>query len=131
MEKQWSENITKALKSREDISDKDKRAIQQDLLVYNQKLGDGRVVNKFTIDFMELQKDPQKYIDLVLFVQNPEKYIQRIAKTQSKEEAKKAWSFIKGNNSLSRTAGSSHTTKKGDTKESGDLIVDYKSIFKQ
>lgn len=130
VEKEWADNITRALKSREDIPDKEKKEIQQNLLTYNQKLADGRVVNKFTIDFMKLQQDPQKYIDLVLFVQNPEKYIQKIAKTQGKEEAKKAWSFIKGNNSLSRNTGTSHTPGKGESKENSDLIVDYKTIFK-
>ncbi len=123
----WESNITKAIKDRQDLTDKEKRETQEVLLNYNVKLQDGRVVNKFMVEFMKMQADPQKYIDLVRFVTNPDKYKEKVEKKAQVAEAKKNWDFIKGNQSLSRTSGTSHS--KTADKSKNDLVIDYKKLI--
>ncbi len=127
VERNWANSISGALKSREDLTDKEKRELHQSLLVYNQKLGDGRQVNQFTIDFMKLQSDPQKYIELVRFVQDPDKYMKKIEKTKEKEAAKKTWEFVKGNAAVTK-GGGSHA--KQEPAPSADLKIDWKTAYK-
>lgn len=125
----WESNITKTIKEREDLNDQDKRELQDSLLNYNQKLPDGRVVSKFMVKFMEMQADPQKYIELVRFVTNPDKYKAKTEKKAETTAAKKAWEFIKGNQGLSKSTGTSHS--KLQDKPKNDLVVDYKKIMQQ
>lgn len=127
VERNWANSIQGALKAREDLTDKEKRELHQSLLVYNQKLGDGRQVNQFTIDFMKLQSDPQKYIELVRFVQDPDKYMKKIEKTKEKEAAKKTWEFVKGNAAVTK-GGGSHA--KQEAAPSADLKIDWKQAYK-
>jgi hypothetical protein len=126
LQKQFANNMKQVVTSRKDISDKEKKELLGSLLEYNQKLPDGRVVNQFTVDFMKLQADPQKYIDLVLFVKNPEKYMQKIAKETETKQTKKTWDLIKGNGSLKTGTGTSHTQSK--EKKQADLKIDWKSL---
>lgn len=124
---QWTGSITKALEGREDIAPKDRKEILNSLTQYNQKLPDGRVVNQFTVDFMKMQADPAKYVDLVLFVKNPDKYLEKIGTKKAKEEAKKTWNFIKNNASIKTNAGTSHQKVKDDSNKN-DLIIDWRKI---
>jgi len=124
----FENNIKSTLKTRKDLSDKERREIEGSLLSYDQKLPDGRKVNSFTIDFMKLQADPERYIDLVRFVKNPDKYIQQIAKEESSKAAKKTWEFVKGNASLSREGTSTKHTDNKKTKQE-DLKIDYKQFI--
>ena len=126
-ERNWAGGITTALKSREDLSEKEKRELHQNLLTYNQKLPDGRVVNQFTMDFMKLQQDPQQYIELVRFVKDPAKYTARIEKEKTKEAAKKSWEFIKGNNAVTK-GGGSHSKQEASPAE--DFKIDWKQAYK-
>lgn len=127
--KAWESNITKTIKERQDFTDKEKREIHEALLNYNVKLQDGRIVNKFTVEFMKLQADPQRYLDLVRYVTNPDKYKEKVEKTVKTEEAKKNWEFIKGNASLSRSSSTSHS--KLQEKPKNDLVIDYKKLIQQ
>lgn len=128
LQQQWAENIGNTIKGREDLTDKEKKEISTSLLQYNQKLGDGRQVNQFTLDFMKLQADPQRYIDLVLFVRNPDKYMQRIAKEEKTKAAKQAWNFVKGNGALTKNTGTSHSTTVEDKKT--ELKINWKDLYK-
>lgn len=125
--KAWESNMTKIIKERTDLSDEDRREVHNAILNYNVKLQDGRVVNKFMVKFMEMQADPQKYIDLVRFVTDPEKYKAKVEKKTSTAEAKKNWEFIKGNQSLSRNSGTSHN--KIAEKSKNDLVIDYRKLI--
>jgi hypothetical protein len=127
VEQRWAGTIVNALKSREDLSEKEKKEIHQTALVYNQKLPDGRTVNQFTMDFMKLQQDPQKYIELIRFVKDPDKYTKRIEKEKDKEAAKKTWEFVKGNGSVTK-GGGSHS--KQETAPTSDFKINWKEAYK-
>lgn len=126
-ERKWAGSIQDALKAREDLTEKERKELQSTLLNYNQKLPDGRQVNQFTINFMKLQQDPQKYIELVRFVNDPDKYTKRVEKEKEKQAAKKTWEFVKGNNAVNK-GGGSHT--KQEPAPSADLKIDWKSAYK-
>lgn len=126
-EKAWAANITNAIRSRADLTEKEKRDIHQNVLSYNNKLPDGRIVNKFTMDFMKLQSDPNLYIELVRFVNDPVKYEKRIEKTKEKEAAKKSWEFIKGNGAVTK-GGGGHS--KQEATPASDFKVDWKQSYK-
>lgn len=126
-EAKWAQGIQEALKGREDLTEKERKEISQTLLNYNQKLPDGRQVNQFTINFMKLQADPQKYIELVRFINDPDKYSKRVEKEKEKVAAKKAWEFVKGNNAVAK-GGGSHT--KQEPAPSADLKIDWKTAYK-
>lgn len=123
----WTKNISEAITSRTDLSDEEKKQINNSLLVYNQKLPDGRLVNKFTIEFMKLQRDPKEYIDLVLFVENKEKYMNKVEKKVVTDVSKKTWNFVKGNNTLKKSPGAGF--EKQDNSKSVDLKIDYKKFM--
>lgn len=125
--KAWEANITKVIKERADLSDKDRKEVEEAILKYNIKLPDGRVVNKFMVEFMKLQADPQKYIDLVRFVTDPERYKEKVSKVAETKAAKKSWDLIKSNNSLSRNTGTSHSTLQ--EKPKNDLVIDYRKLL--
>lgn len=127
VERTWANSISSAVDTRQDLTDKEKREIKNTALVYNQPLADGRKVNKFTIDFMKLQADPQKYVELIRFVSDPEKYTKKIEKIKDKEAAKKAWEFVKGSGSVSK-GGAAHA--KQDNDPQGDFKVDWKLAYK-
>lgn len=109
-----------------EIPKKEQAEILNNLLVYNQKLPDGRVVNKFTIDFMQLQADPKKYIDLVRYISNPDKYVERVATKSSSDTAKKDWNLIKGSGAVKKDYGNSTISSRGN--QNDDLKIDYKNF---
>lgn len=125
--KAWEQSMTKVIQNRQDLSQKEKRDIHKALLTYDQKLQDGRTVNTFMLEFMKIQQDPQKYIDLVRYVTNPDKYLEKVEKKVETEVAKKNWNLIKGNTSLSKATGTSHSTLK--EKPKSDLVIDYKKLI--
>jgi len=123
----WEKNMTKTIGERKDLTDKEKRDIAGALLVNNQKLPDGRVVNQFYLEFMKMQADPQRYIDLVRFVTNPDKFMEKVEKKVEAAVAKKNWNLIKGNGSLSKSTGTSHN--KPQDKSKSDLVIDYRKLI--
>lgn len=126
MERDWANSITSAIEERQDLSEKEKRELKNNALTYNQPLPDGRKVNKFTIDFMKIQSDPKRYVELIRFVSDPEKFLEKRDKVKEKEVNKKAWEFIKGNGAVSK-GGSAHTKQE---KNQTDLKIDWKSAYK-
>lgn len=124
---EWENNMSRTIKERTDLTEKEKQDVQKALLVYNQKLPDGRVVNNFTVEFMKIQSDPKKYIDLVRFITNPEKFISKVEKKAEATAAKKTWDLIKGNGALNRNSGSTSHNK--NEKPKNDLVIDYKKLL--
>lgn len=123
----FSSNITNILRERKDLSQEQKRDIASSLLVYDKKLPDGRIVNQFTLDFAKLQSDPNKYVDLVMFVKDYDKFVEKLSKQEEKKANKKAWDFVKGNGATNKTIGAgSHT--KGTNKDKSDLVIDYRQF---
>lgn len=123
----WENNMIKTIKERTDLTEKEKQEVHKSLLVYNQKLPDGRVVNNFMVEFMKMQADPKKYIDLVRFVTNSEKFISTIEKKVETNVSKKTWDLIKGNGALNKTSGGSSHNKTEKIKN--DLVIDYKKLL--
>lgn len=126
LEREFASNMNNALSTRQDIAEKEKKEIINDLLTYDKDLN-GRRVNQFTLDFMKLQSDPSRYIDLVLFVRNPEKYIEKISEKASKKTKKQTWDLVKGSGSLSRSGASHNKTKSNDK---SDLVINWKEDFR-
>src|SRR5690606_24152155 len=109
LQRNFAMNVQKTVTSRQDISKKEQQEILDSLLRYDKKLPDGRVVNQFTIDFMEVQKDMDSYIDFVRFIKNPKKFKESI-ETKAEEKAnKKNWNLIKGGAALNRASGTKNT----------------------
>lgn len=127
VQQNFANNINSALSQREDITEKERREILSDILTYNQKLPDGRVVNKVTLDFMKLQADPQSYIDFVRFVRNPKKYNSSKEKEGESRANKKTWNLIKGNGSIDKKGSGS--IPKRNTPEYKGTKIDYKSFL--
>lgn len=123
---QFANAMKQTVSSMENVSKKEQNEILNSLLVYNQKLPDGRIVNKFTIDFMQLQADPKKYIDLVRFVSNPSKFIEQVATKASSDTAKKDWKLIKGNGAVKKDYGNSTVSSRGNQED--DLKIDWKNF---
>lgn len=121
----FAKNITQALREDTSLSDSERREIARSLLVYDQKLGDGRTVNQFAINFAKIQSDPSKHIKLVQFVNDMDKFLEKIGTKEEKKAAKKSWNLIKGNSALGRTTGSNYTKT---SKDKNDLVIDYKAF---
>ncbi len=126
-QRKFAENIQSAINEVSDLNEKEKREILADLLVYDKKLPNGKIVNQFTLDFANLQADTKKYIQLVRFIKNPESFLKQAEKEADKKAAKKAWNFVKGNGALQRGTGTSHT--KSNTTKAEDLVIPYKSFL--
>lgn len=126
-QQKFANTMTQSISARKDIPLKERNEILADLLTYDQKLPNGNVVNKFTLDFMKLQSDPEKHLDLILFVRNPEKYIQRISKEVETKTNKKNWNLIKGGAALKKSTGSK--AQKSERASQKGLQFDYKSIL--
>jgi hypothetical protein len=125
LEEEFASKMTTVVGARKDFSDKEKKELLSSILKYDQKLPNGRVVNEFTLNFMKLQADPEKYIELIAFVKNPDKFLEKVGKVKETEAAKKTWNFVKGNGSLNRNSGSA-ASKSSSSKS--DLKIDYKNF---
>lgn len=127
LQRNFAMNVQKTVTSRQDISKKEQQEILDSLLRYDKKLPDGRIVNQFTIDFMEVQKDMDSYIDFVRFIKNPKKFKESI-ETKAEEKAnKKNWNLIKGGAALNRASGTKDAERISKTQRG--LVLDYKSIL--
>jgi hypothetical protein len=123
-QKQFQTSINTTL-TELNYSEKDKKKITSALLEAK-KLPNGVVTTDFNIKFSELQKDPKKLIKLVDFVLDEENFINKIKKTADTNAAAKAFSFIKGNATTSKTKGSSHE----EIKQTQNNTLDFSQILK-
>lgn len=111
-QKAFVNNIQTALQNNQEISERDKKIIASSILDFKHTLDNGQKVNDFYLKFAEMQQDPSKYIELVHFVMNPELYKKNIEVKEKSKSAKEAFTFIKGNASVSKTKNTQITPTK-------------------
>jgi len=111
-------NIKNTVKERKDLTPSEKKTVEDYLLSYDQKLPNGKLVNKFYVNFAKMQANPADYVDLVLFVMNKEKFINKVATTEKSKAAAEAFKFIKGNGAVSTKKGSTYDQHKKNEKVS-------------
>jgi hypothetical protein len=109
-EQAFEQNIKSAIKERKDLHPNEKKSVEEYLLNYDQRLPNGNMVNKFYINFAQMQQNPQDYIDLVMFVMDKNRFVQKLQTQEKNKATEQAFKFIKGNGAVS--------TKKGTTYES-------------
>lgn len=107
-EQAFEQNIKGTIKERKDLTPTEKRAVENYLLSYDQRLPDGNLVNKFYVNFAKMQADPKEYIDLVLFVMDKPKFLQKLQTQEKNNATDEAFRFIKGNGAVSTKKGTSH-----------------------
>lgn len=107
-EKAFEQNIRGTIKERKDLTPSEKRTVEEYLLAYDQRLPDGNLVNKFYVNFAQMQQNPKDYIDLVLFVMDKNKYIQKVQQQEKNKATDEAFRFIKGNGAVSTKKGTTH-----------------------
>lgn len=100
----FEDNVTSALESRQDLTQKDKEFVFDTLLNYDQQLPDGRRVNKFFVAFAQAQNDLNAYIDLALYLTDRKKFEQRIIERHNTGNVKKSFDFM-------RSSGTTNTPK--------------------
>jgi hypothetical protein len=119
IERTFENNIRTTLKSRKDLSLAEQRAVEENLLKYDQRLSNGNMVNKFFVKFAQMQANPADYIDLVLYVMDKQKYVQKVATTEKSKATAEAFKFIKGNGAVSTKKGSGYDQVKKNEKVAG------------
>jgi hypothetical protein len=124
---QFVSNIKNVLEARTDLTKKDQGLIESALFNYKYKLPNGQQVNEFFVKFAELQKDPQAYVDLVLYVMDKKRVVEKQNQTIAKKESIKQFNFVKGNTAVKKK------TTGGIVKEIDDSKInrtDFSSLFK-
>lgn len=94
-QKFFQTNTRKAIHSKEDWSNAEKKDLEKFLLSYDKRLQDGRVVNSLFLKMTEIQQDPAKYIEFAKFIQDMDKYKEGVKKQAEKETVKKQWKLMK------------------------------------
>ena len=96
----YKSNVITTLKSREDLSNKEKALIADYMLNYDQKTSDGQTVNKFYVKFLDIQNNLNDFVDLVNFVMDKDKYLKKINSRAETTATKKTFEFIKKGKAL-------------------------------
>lgn len=94
-QKYFQTNTRKAIHSKEDWSNSEKKDLEKFLLAYDKRLPDGRIVNSLFLKMTEIQQDPAKYIEFAKFIQDMDKYKEGVKKQAATETVKKQWKLIK------------------------------------
>ena len=119
-------NIKKALTTREDFTDNERKLIEKALFTYKTKLPNGQLVNDFLVEFAKIQQDPESYIDLVLYTMDKKRFKKDTeVKKQESKIVKDTFSFVKGNASVKKSISS--VNKK---EESKSKTLDFSSLLK-
>jgi hypothetical protein len=71
---EFEASLKSAVAKRTDLDDTARKKLINQVLVYDEKLPDGRPVTKFWKNFTAIQNDPAAYLKLVEFCENPNKY---------------------------------------------------------
>lgn len=117
----FEENISTTIKSRKDLTEREKKFLEQSILQRKHKLPTGQTVSDFYVKFAEMQADPQQYVDFVNFVMNKENYLNKIKKDITNQAVDKTFNFVKGNTAVSNKKGSSHDNVKRQEKAIADF----------
>lgn len=115
-QKAFAQTINTKLAERKDFTDKDKKLIQDAVFKYDAVLPDGTKVNKFYQTFAEKQKNPDEFLDFVLFTMDKEAYNKKVKSKEENKTVDKKWSFIKSNAAVTKTTGSTHDEQQDNTK---------------
>lgn len=119
IKKNFESNIEVTLNARKDLSKDEVKVLKEEILNYNEKLPDGRKVNKFTVNFMKMQSNLDDFIDLVRFVSNKKKFMKNIEENTELKTVKKNWDMIKKGGSLTSGSGGNYREKP----KTGDLKI--------
>jgi hypothetical protein len=117
-EKDFENNIRGTVKGRKDLSPTEKKIVEDSLLRYDQRLPNGNMVNRFYVEFMRMQADPNEYVDLVLYVIDKQRQAKKTSQQEQSKAAAKAFSFIKGNGAVSTKKGTGYDQIKKNEKVS-------------
>lgn len=118
-EEAFETNIRTAIKGRKDLTPSEKKLVEDQLLRYDQRLPNGKMVNKFYVNFAKMQTNPEDYIELVMFVNDKQKFVQKVASKEKTEATANAFKFIKGNNAVSAKKGSGYEQMRKNDKVTG------------
>lgn len=116
-------SINGALKEDEDLTPSDRKIVRDALFKHDHSLADGRMVNKFTYEFMKIQANPKEYLNLIKTVLFKEKVDKVKTQKIETEATKKIWNTIKGNASVRKNSSQKMTRESSEIK---DLKVRYK-----
>lgn len=105
---EFSDKIKKVVEGNKNLTDGEKRKVQDSILNFDQKLPNGSLVNKFFIKFAEIQNNTEEYIELVRFVMDKENYLKKIDKQAQTTADRNAFKLIKGNQTIDNRTGSGH-----------------------
>lgn len=118
-EEAFETNIRSAIKARKDLTPTEKKLVEDQLLRYDQRLPNGKMVNKFYVNFAKMQTNPEDYIELVMFVNDKQKFVQKVASKEKTEATANAFKFIKGNGAVSAKKGSGYEQMRKNDKVTG------------
>jgi len=110
-------SIKSALDEDATLLPRDKQLIASSILDFKHQLDNGQKVNDFYVKFAEMQQDPKKYIKLVRFVMDAENYEKQLRTQEQSKAAKDVFNFIKGNETLKKTANSQININEDRTKK--------------
>ena len=120
-ENAFKQNINRAVTARQDLTYQQKQILVDRLVTYDQKLPNGKVVNKFFIDFMNIQANPEKYVKLAEFVMDMERYEEKAAVKKNNVKVEEKFKFISRSNKRS-VSGYPKTEKTKNSKEKFTFI---------
>lgn len=112
-------DIRDALEKENTLTPQQRKVVEDSILNFKHDLGNGRKVNDFYIKFAEIQKNPAQYIELVRFVMDKENYKKAFEQKAETKEAKKAFSFIKGNGAVSKSGSAPDNSRGSGKSQSG------------
>jgi hypothetical protein len=126
LKRNFQNSIETVLGEEEDLSGQDKKQIREALFNYNVPLGDGRIVNRFTAEFMKIQSNPKEYLDLIKHVLFKEK-VEKIKEQKIETKAnKKIWDSIKNSSSVKKSSSSVQNFDRNSNSNISDLKIKYK-----
>jgi len=123
--KEFQKKITESLTADTSVSLKERRELQNYLLNYSNQLG-GKPVTQFYADTLEIQKNPEQFIELAKFVKGLKdgSYKKKIESQAKKETQAATFMKIKNGNALKVTSGD-----KIDVQRNDNSGVDFASLF--
>lgn len=109
-------SIKTALEQENTLTPQERKKVEDAILDFKHDVGGGQKVNDFYLKFAEMQKDPAQYIELVRFVMDPKNYKKAISQKAATVEAKKVFTFIKGNSAVKKNPTSTGDDNRTQTK---------------
>lgn len=115
----FQSDIKAALEKENTLTPAQRRLVEDSILNFKHDLGNGQRVNDFYLKFAEIQKNPADYIDLVRYVMDKENYKKALEQKVETREAKKAFTFIKGNGAVSKSGTNPDNSRSSGKSQSG------------